>query len=598
MYIKLYPVLAVIFRTFVFTGAFEGPVNLLNNDNNRRRLATQIGSDITGESENSRFGGSTSISADGLTIAAGGEWDPNGGLVRVYNLVDGSWTQIGEDLNGVVGGDLFGSSVALSEDGTRLAVGARQYCNDDAGYVRVFELINGAWVQLGQDLVGDDGRDTFGRGVAISADGSMFAVGADGYDEPLSNNGVVRVYRFVDPTWVQVGADIYGDEASLSIGYHISMSGDGSRVAIGVDRGEYVRVYQLVNDEWEQQGEDIQGGEGSVFGYSVVLSSDGGIVAAGGLSAGVAKVFAWTNDAWTQRGTDIEGYGYGAGQTVGMSSDGQTVAVSGGITEEYPAGSGGDTRVFQWTDAGEWEQTEIIEGTGAALDWFGASLAMSSDGATVIIGGWGYDSATGLIRIYDVGTGDSAPVASPTADSAPVASPTAASGDTVFDTEVVVDVVLGGVTEPMSDSATETFEETTEGFITDSLSETVDVQDVEVTVTDQTLVNGGRFLRTDFFRSLQTSGLAVTFTQSITYTASNEIDSNTLVQQAFEEDTDGYVELLQNSGDATFSDLAITGGFNVENSPSEVAADVSSSGGSPSRISPRRFLEQVGLPLD
>jgi len=571
----------------VFTSALEEPASLLKIDNNRRRLATQIGSDITGESENSRFGGSTSISADGLTIAAGGEWDPNGGVVRVYNLVDGSWTQIGEDLNGGVGGDLFGSSVALSEDGTRLAVGARQYCNDDAGYVRVFELINGAWVQLGQDLVGDEGRDTFGRGVAISADGSMFAVGADGYDGPLSNTGMVRVYRFVDPTWVQVGADIYGDEASLSIGYHISISGDGSRVAIGVDRGEYVRVYQLMNDEWEQQGEDIRGVEGSGFGYSVVLSSDGQSVAAGALDPGIAQVFTWSNDAWTQRGTDLEGYGVGAGQTVAISSDGQTVALSGGITEEYPDGPGGDTRVFQWTDAGEWEQTEIIEGTGNALDWFGASLAMSSDGATVIIGGWGYESALGIIRIYDIAS----------ADSAPVASPTAASGDTVFGTEVVVDVVLENV-EPMSDSATETFEETTEGFITDSLSETVDVQDVEVTVTDQTLVNGGRFLRTDFFRSLQTSGLAVTFTQSITYTASNEVDAATLVQQAFEEDTDGYVELLQNSGDDTFSDLTITGGFTVENSPSEDAADVSSSGGSPSRISPRRFLEQVGLPLD
>ena len=41
-----------------------------------------------------------------------------------YDAETDSWEQIGESLPGEVSGDLFGSSLSISEDGKRIAVGA------------------------------------------------------------------------------------------------------------------------------------------------------------------------------------------------------------------------------------------------------------------------------------------------------------------------------------------------------------------------------------------------------------------------------------------------------------------------------------------
>jgi hypothetical protein len=66
------------------------------------------------------------------------------GCVRVYHLesdsLRSSWKRVGQDITGEAVCDNFGESISLSEDGTILAVGARN--NDgngvDSGHVRVY----------------------------------------------------------------------------------------------------------------------------------------------------------------------------------------------------------------------------------------------------------------------------------------------------------------------------------------------------------------------------------------------------------------------------------------------------------------------------
>ena len=77
--------------------------------------------------------------------------------------------------------DVSGWSVALSADGTRLAVGA--IFNDgvngaNSGHVRVFDYNGAAWTQIGEDIDGEDASDQSGASVALSADGTRLAVGA------------------------------------------------------------------------------------------------------------------------------------------------------------------------------------------------------------------------------------------------------------------------------------------------------------------------------------------------------------------------------------------------------------------------------------
>jgi hypothetical protein len=66
------------------------------------------------------------------------------------------WTQVGLDIDGENADDFFGSSVAMSEDGKRIVIGAAG--NDGngsySGHVRVFDWIDSTWTQAGLDLDG------------------------------------------------------------------------------------------------------------------------------------------------------------------------------------------------------------------------------------------------------------------------------------------------------------------------------------------------------------------------------------------------------------------------------------------------------------
>jgi len=65
-----------------------------------------------------------------------------------------SWTQLGLDIDAESAADLSGNAVALSKDGTRVAIGGQG--NDGggshAGHVRVYELNGKAWAQIGADI--------------------------------------------------------------------------------------------------------------------------------------------------------------------------------------------------------------------------------------------------------------------------------------------------------------------------------------------------------------------------------------------------------------------------------------------------------------
>ena len=63
--------------------------------------------------------------------------------MRVYDWDGAAWTQVGADIDGEAAGDGSGWSVAMSSEGTRVAIGAIE--NDDggdiSGHVRVYESL-------------------------------------------------------------------------------------------------------------------------------------------------------------------------------------------------------------------------------------------------------------------------------------------------------------------------------------------------------------------------------------------------------------------------------------------------------------------------
>jgi hypothetical protein len=80
------------------------------------------------------------------------------------------------------------------------------------------------WTQLGQAIQGISGGDEFGSSVAMSNDGSIVSIGSDNNS---SNRGHVRVFVNANNYWAQVSSSISGKSSTSRAGIH-ALSGDGT----------------------------------------------------------------------------------------------------------------------------------------------------------------------------------------------------------------------------------------------------------------------------------------------------------------------------------------------------------------------------------
>ena len=376
-------------------GAFVIPAPLSNVLTTYGTTWNKLGADIIGKVAGDESGTSISVSADGTIVAIGARSNTsNRGTVCVYKYNDISWNQLGSDINGEASSDYSGQSVSISANGRVVAIGANM--NDgsgnllpDSGHVRIYEFNGSSWVQRGADIDGEANDDQSGISVSLSEDGSIVAIGAimnDGSGNALSNSGHVRVYKYnsskSDPQltnqslstfgpagWDRLGGDIDGEAVNDQSGFSVSLSVDGTIVAIGaifndgtsgtVDTSNnmgHVRVYrynasktdpQLTNQGlttfgpagWDRLGSDIDGEVAAdQSGFSLSLSADGSTVAIGaplydasGVSnSGRVRVFAWNGTSWGQRGENINGVALNenVGDSVSLSADGSILSVT------------------------------------------------------------------------------------------------------------------------------------------------------------------------------------------------------------------------------------------------------------------------------
>jgi Flp pilus assembly pilin Flp len=374
----------------------------------------QLGQNIDGEADGDRSGRSVSLSSDGSVVAIGSIYNSGNGTesghVRIYQNLDGTWTQIGNDIDGEAAGDQSGKSVSLSSNGSVIAIGAP--FNDGAGHVRIFQNINGTWTQIGNDIIGEAAGDYFGYSVNMSSSGLIVAIGAPCNGGAGDNAGHVRIYQNIDGTWTQVGNDIDGGAASDLAGISVSLNSNGSIVSIGapgyINHVGQVRIYQNLGGSWMQVGQDIDGAFYSSLGGSVSLSSDGSVVAMGGPKAdagngrwsGVVRIYQNLNGTWVKIGEDILAGERQelSGLSVSLSSDGSIVSIGAPGNQAWPP-QAGHCSIFQnlngnWTQVGYEINGDIVD------DYFGNSVSLSSDGAIVAIGALNNGNYAGQVKIY------------------------------------------------------------------------------------------------------------------------------------------------------------------------------------------------------
>jgi hypothetical protein len=184
------------------------------------------------------------------------------------------WQQIGQDIDGEAEGDYFGSSVSMSADGSVMAVGAirNNGIGLDSGHVCVYEYKENLWQQKGAHIDGEAEMNESGWSISLSADGSILAIGAPKNLENGSNSGHVRVYEYRQ----------YNNLNDNNKFHHTSTSSQTKPLIITEDFNTGPENGQFY---WTQLGLDIDGeAEGDFSGVSVSLSADGSTVAIGATS--------------------------------------------------------------------------------------------------------------------------------------------------------------------------------------------------------------------------------------------------------------------------------------------------------------------------
>lgn len=388
----------------------------------------KIGADIDGEAANDHSGFSISLSNDGTTLAIGslnnnGVNGLNSGSVRVYKNTSGVWAKIGADIDGEATDDQSGFGVSLSGDGSTVAIGAYQNSGNGiySGSVRIYKNVSGVWTKIGIDIDGEAANDYNGYSVSLSNDGNTLAIGAL-YNDGINgtDSGSVRVYKNISGVWTKIGTDIDGEATDDQSGNNISLSGDGTTLAIGapsndgsgVDSGS-VRVYKNISDVWTKIGADIDGeAADDQSGASVSLSDDGTILAIGApynngnsSNSGSVRVYKNVSGVWTKIGTDIDGEAFNdlSGGSVSLSSNGNTLAI-GAYQNDGTALDSGSVRIYK-NVSGVWTKMGIDINGEASYEYSGISVSLSGDATTVAIGAPYNDENgfnSGSVRVYNL----------------------------------------------------------------------------------------------------------------------------------------------------------------------------------------------------
>ena len=314
----------------------------------------QIGSDIVGSSYSTRLGKSVALSQYGTRLCIGAS-----DRALVYSLSGSTWSQLGSDVTAAATNDRTGSSVSISDDGTRIAVGSPDYTAGSYGYAglaRVFEWSGSAWSQLGGDITGLATGEFCGAAVALSGDGTRLAVGYPGSDAGnsvwTSDIGQVRVFEWSGSAWSQVGTTLSGQgydagpvagwdaSSGQKFGSSLALSEDGERLIVGapyheeggVNSGE-ATVFEWDGSSWAIAGSSINGSDRNEnLGMSVAIASDGNRIAINVPGRPASQLYEWNGTDWDQLGGDETG----GGGHLTISRDGQRVAGAGDSSDTNP----------------------------------------------------------------------------------------------------------------------------------------------------------------------------------------------------------------------------------------------------------------------
>jgi hypothetical protein len=332
-------------------------------------------------------------------------------------LTVGEFLSLEARLSGSEPSSATGFSVALSDDGRTALVGAPfEDCDagSSCGAARVLARTGGTWIEQARLTASDRAAgDEFGTSVALSGDGSIALIGALRADCPTGSScGVAYIFVRNGQSWSEAQKLFASDADGFDFfGISVDLSLDGSVALVGASRSEVAYVFTRIGGVWVETARltpSSSFGSG-VFGGSVSLSDDGTIALIGtpgggcaGQSCGEVFVFVRSGAVWTEERkftaadvAPIDQFGF----SVSLSSDGETALV-GSLSDDCEAGDQcGAAYVFA-RNGGLWTQlAKLTSPDNSGGDFFGFDVALAGDALHALIGAYGPCQAGGPCRV-------------------------------------------------------------------------------------------------------------------------------------------------------------------------------------------------------
>jgi len=360
------------------------------------------------------FGRSVALSADGATALIGAPAkSTNTGAAYVFTRSGSTWTQQQKlTASDAATNNYFGISVALSgsaDSGNTALIGA--YEKAAAGAANLVFVTSGSWNGALGGAGGISVSTTLCSNSVTTAglpSGSYLALLAitTGVDDPATRFTHSTIpYKLVDGTviannWTDltdgtlahsINEDEYGNAWAGVSGTFIwsNVAADGTATVSGSSSSGNCKGWTVTSNatgeiDFPSGGSLTCGGSASLYCFE----QDGSVVA----NAGAAYVFTRSGSTWTQQQeltptNTLAGDFFGA--AVALSSDGNTALIGAYGKSNLRGGADVFTR-----SGGVWtQQAELTPSDGVHYGEFGVAVSLSSDGNTALIGAGAPDSA-------------------------------------------------------------------------------------------------------------------------------------------------------------------------------------------------------------
>jgi sulfatase modifying factor 1 len=211
----------------------------------------------------------------------------NCGVVKIFEyapdiasgFVNKKWFQLGSEIYGEEDGEGCGYSVSINKKGDVIAVGCPFY-NFSTGRVKILERKNGGWSLLGGYITGDSTSNMCGDSIDLNGDGNKLIISSSGENS-------VKVYELINLNWVQIGQKIYLGEENNNKKITVNINDYGNQILITSfvsSENCYKTKSYYYNDsvsQWELAASVINTINAEEFGVSVDIDNNGNSIIIG-----------------------------------------------------------------------------------------------------------------------------------------------------------------------------------------------------------------------------------------------------------------------------------------------------------------------------